>query len=241
MKKSILTLATLAAISVAAQAQIIVDSVTLSPTSTGQVMQDNTNYDFASITAGSVTYSDLEGGTATPTTGSPSKYWVDGSTEPATGHDAVSGLRASTAAANIGELQIQFGQTLSNYDRFFMFDVNGDDNPTLTLIDSLGNDVGTTAYTLSSYSYGSTVYESANPMLRSSGSASSAWEFEGVSFTLADFSGTGDSSTATGFRFSGDNGMDLGKVVAAVPEPSSALLLLLGLGCLVSQRRRRAA
>jgi MYXO-CTERM domain-containing protein len=119
-----------------------------------------------------------------------------------------------------------------------MFDVNGDDTPTLTLIDSNGNDVGTTDYEFSGYSYGSTVYESASGMSRANGRASSAWEFEGVSFTLADFTGTGDSSAATGFRFSGDNGMDLGKVVAAIPEPHAGGLLLMGLAALAFTRRR---
>ncbi len=223
-----------------------ITSVTLDPSDDGTTMDSTPGqYDFASFTADGTTYTNLAGATATVTTGS-SYFWVQNNGDPGSIAAAVSGLEASSYGNNIEIAEWQFGQSLENFEAFAFFDIGGGDSGTFTMIDSDGNDVGTTAYTFdfTGGDYGSTVYGTAANVVFKEGedpgteSPTRDHDFGGFSFTLADFSGAGDMSTATGFRLDGD--VDASPLIGSViPEPHAGLLVLLGFAALIMNRRRR--
>ncbi|MEX2606541.1 MAG: PEP-CTERM sorting domain-containing protein [Kiritimatiellia bacterium] len=64
----------------------------------------------------------------------------------------------------------------------------------------------------------------------------------GTFFTIADFSGTGDLSTATGFRLDGVSGaIDPFVMVAVIPEPGTLALIGIAFGALLLGARRKRA
>jgi hypothetical protein len=259
MKKFLISLTILCALCLSAQAAVVIDSVTLAPvggandpaTGSPPTMQGGTENDAGSgtlytwdtITVGTETYSGFLFPTATNVGSDP--YYMKGTPVPGSGDAALSDDLASNAVANVGTPVMQFGTSLASLDRFFMFEVGGNDEPTLTLVDSNGDDVGTTAWTFSGSDYdysNAALYQAATDEMWN-GSNEVSWGFQGVSFTLDDFTGgDGDKSLATGFRFSGAKGTDLGGVMAyQIPEPTAASLLIAALAALTFVRRRTKA
>jgi len=167
-------------------------------------------------------------------------------TDPGADNSTVLGLTASDGLLNLtsAPTSFQFGTTFSASTRFFILDVTSvgggfGDPATISLIDSAGAVVGTYSYGLTAAAFGTNVATITSATREGTGTIT--LETSGVSFSLADFIGTGDFSTATGIRLASASSLDPTVVgIYTVPEPTSMGLAIFA-GAAFAWRRRRSA
>ena len=230
-------------------------------------MNDNVQYDLASITVGSTSYNAVEGGTATGTTAgsSSSSHFIFGNyTTVVSEYDrtvanknaALSGLDMSYYVANAtqdgGVPNWTFTTTLDQFGGFAFFESDGggsntsNEAATFQLFDALDVLVGQGSL---SNSYGDNLLNGVGDNFhRKSTDASTGGsvtnvnvQVSGLFFTLADFTAEAgqDINTANQLRLTGADGIDPGALIAVnpVPEPSAALLGALGALALLRSKR----
>ncbi len=225
-----LGLAVLFAAAPADAAVVGITAVTWDPVVADPIISDA---NLTSITAGT-TYSSLTGATSAAVVGSGSLGGIllYPATAPADGLAAVTdGLNATTGSANIGDgVNFFFGQNVDGANLFFI-DFGGADATVVRPIDGAGNLIGD--FTLSTASDGGV----AGGFATLSTVAVGFSFLQGVVFNTSDFAGTGTLTGVEGIRLAGA-GLDVMTVgIAAVPEPSSLALLLIG-GFGMALRRR---
>ncbi len=194
-----------------------------------------------SITAGATTYTVLTGATSavgvtSPTLSTP--FYAASGTDPGTGVGAIldgSGLRATSGTNGIGNgVDVGFGQNVDGLN-LFLIDFGGQDNITIHPLDSAGNLIGD--FALATTSGDGTDFSP--PNLSVIGVATVTSQLRGIVFNTSDFTGTGTLTGVEGIRLLGA-GLDLNAVgIAAVPEPSSLALVLIG-ACGMALRRRKS-
>lgn len=242
-------------------AVVAVDQATFTPSATAGSppgLEDGVEYDFASLTFGSNTYSTLSG--ATSVTGSVSgnafsNYgYLSGTTSPGSATAAATGLSVNFASnPGVGGAVFQMGSALDDFTHFAFVELTvlttNPDAITLELVDNTGASIGT-GYTLdiATADYGADLAIDADgPTAGWQLSASNLTQqatLRGVAFTMSDFTGSGgDLSTATGFQLNNSTTVDPVAMIAVVPEPSTGWLLLTGTAALalIKRQRRRAA
>lgn len=209
-------------------------------------MNANTDYHLRELSAGGQDYFVVEAGTSEDAT---SSAFVFGTYENNDGGQysdfsgSVSGTNLAFGLGNMESGTWQFSESLENYEGFAFFELIGQEAVTLSLIDAAGDAVGN--FTLTSDAYGPTLAKSPpGGWYRPTAGSTQFSDGQGpvgTFFTLDAFTGLGDLSTATGFRLEGASGIDpFGLVaLARVPEPSTGLLAIVGLGLLTIIRRRR--
>ncbi|MDA3874039.1 MAG: hypothetical protein PF795_08765 [Kiritimatiellae bacterium] len=204
---------------------LAISAITTTP-ATSALTPSSTDVDLLSITTGEGTFSDLVGGIFDGDGGG--YFYQD--TNPGSMDAALTGLRISDGVANVttGSL-VRFGSQVNASSTFFLFEINRDDNVQLQMIDSGDNVIGTYSLNLSAGSYGSTVFTNQTPNNNTGGQASNDQTLGGATFTLADFSGSGDTSDFAGFRFSAGGQEDVAVVGAIIPEASSLALMSMAL------------
>jgi len=228
-----LGVAVLAAVIIATPASAAVvgiTTVTWDPAVATPIVSDA---NLTSITAGGTTYANLTAATsaATVDSGTLGGLLFYSGTAPANGLAAVTdGLNATTGSGNIGDgVNFFFGQNVDGANLFFV-DIGAADLTTVRPIDGAGNLIGD--FTLSTLSGGGTQFGSITLV----GVATVA--IRGVLFNTSDFSGTGSLTGVEGIRLAADNLDPMVVGIAAVPEPSSAALLLLGTLGMAMRRRK---
>jgi len=164
--------------------------------------------------------------------------------DPALDSATVLGLTASDGLLNLtsATTNFQFGTTFTTDTRFFILDATSvgggfGDTATIVLIDAGGVAVGTYTFGLTAGSFGTNI---ANiPSANRESNTPISLETSGTWFSLADFTGTGDFSTATGLRFTNAAGLDPTVIgTYTVPEPGSLLLAGLSTSAFLMRRRR---
>lgn len=157
----------------------------------------------------------------------------------------VIGLSASDGLLNLtsSPTVFQFGTTFTAATRFFIIDATSvgggfGDSATITLVDATGTAVGTYTFGLSAANFGTNIGTIDNASRESN--VPITLQTSGTSFSLADFTGTGDLSTATGIRLTNAATLDPTVVgIYTVPEPGALTLLGLSAGSLLLRRRRQ--
>jgi hypothetical protein len=177
-------------------------------------------------------------------------------TVPANANVAVTGLSANDGVNNLQTGNFQFGTSFNANTRFFILEGTPQSStlgdPTdVTLIDAANNAVGTLKLTLVPTDWTSSPANTTNSSLATItyavGQGNLTQKLGAVTFSLADFSGTGNASLATGISLvspggaGGSNRLDPNVVgLFVVPEPSTYALVLGSLGTLLLFRRGRA-
>jgi len=193
-----------------------------------------------SITTSEGTFNNLTGAVSSNAAGQRIYQGAD----PGTDSTTVLGLTASDGLLNLSSTttNFQFGTPFTTDTRFFILDATSvgggfGDTATIVLIDAGGAAVGTYTFGLTAGSFGTNI---ANiPNANREGATAFSLETSGTWFSLADFTGTGDFSTATGLRFTNAASLDPTVVgIYTVPEPSSLLLAGLSVSACILRRRR---
>jgi hypothetical protein len=220
-----------------------VDSATFDSALAGGRMTVDTDHDLTSITVGGTTYTQLEGATASGVTGDFifGTYQDNGGGQYGPYDGAVSGLNMAFAVANMTAGTWQFASPLTRYVGFAFFELTGGEAVELSLVDANDEVVGSFSSSSSS-GYGPAVALPPGggwyrPLAPNNSRFGEDFGPNGLFFTLDDFTGSGDLSTATGLRLDGESGIDPFALVAVVPEPATMGLLALG-GLAVLARRR---
>lgn len=236
--KNLLLLISVLGVPTASQAAGTINTIAF-----GGVINDG-NAVLSSVTTAEGTYAVTSGAvTVTPSTANfGERFWRG--TDPGNDAAAVTGLSLSNGLLNLGTTtsRYDFGATFTAATRFFILDAaqagtTGGDPATIELTNAAGAVLGTYSYGLLGTSFGGAL-ATINSSNRESGGNISL-DYAGTWFSLADFTGTGDISGATGIRISNASGLDPVIVgVFAVPEPTSALLGALGLSALALRRKR---
>jgi len=185
-----------------------VDSITTTPaTSPSTLVEDGDGViDLTDITVGGTTHTGLEGATVHGSNVLAVGLYLWTDADPGSTAGATEGLRLNATGAGGGSDDGDYVFSgASDTDTFFLFEVGGNDSFTLTPIDGSGNAIGSLSLTLSSSDFGGTVLGMQTPNKSSGGTGSNA-TVHGASFTLADFSGSGDTSTLAGFNISTSGG-----------------------------------
>lgn len=235
---SLLILPLLAA---SAQGAVAITDATFSGTFTPGTPESLTGVaTLVSVTTNEGTFSNLIGATSTNAAGQRIYQGADLPSDSAT----LVGLIASDGLLNLtsATTNVQFGTTFTTDTRFFILDATSvgggfGDTATISLIDAGGAAIGTYTFGLTAANFGTNIANipSAN---RESNTAISL-ETSGTSFSLADFTGTGDFSTATGIRITNASGLDPTVIgIYTVPEPGSLLLAGLSASAWLLRRRR---
>lgn len=207
----------------------------------------NTNHVLTSISTAATTYSILEGGTATGGTGDFQITSFDNATM-LDADPSMSGLNLSRGVGN-GTATFAFTQNLSLYSGFVIFDYassTGDDVWSIEAINGSGTTVG--SYNAGSATFGTAALKgpsnSGGGWYRTGGGGRIGGTSDGPAglfFALADFTASGDISTAVRFKIvdgAGAGAPDPFALVAVtIPEPSSALLGALGVLFLLRRKR----
>ena len=185
-----------------------VDSITTTPaTSPSTYVEDGDGViTLSDITVGGTTHSGLTG--ASVYGGNDLNVglymWTD--TSPGSNAAATEGLRVNASAAGGSSDNGDYLFTgASDTDTFFLFEVGGNDSFTLTPIDGSGSAIGTLSLTVTSSHFGSAVLGMQTPNKSTGGTGSNA-TVHGTSFTLSDFSGSGDTSSFAGFNVATSGG-----------------------------------
>jgi len=191
-----------------------VDSITTTGDPLANPNRDDS--DLISVTVGSNTYTGLTGATvsgAPSDTASSRLYWPTDGTEPGDGNAAMGDLGVGDAQANGGtdnDTTFQFGRVISSTDVMFFFDLNGDDSPTLTLVDAAGDVIGGATLTIAEATDWSS--DLLTNTLASNHDPDANHAVNGTSFTLSDFAGS--ATDATGFMITTHDGVD--PILAAI-------------------------
>lgn len=204
------------------------------------------NASIASVTTPEGTFVNLVGATANNIVTSNTLSSVG--TMPISAAAAVSGLSLNDGVNNLQSGNFQFSGTIDDDTRFFLIESAPQssalgDSATITLIDSLNNQVGTFSLSLSVSDFtASAAGDIANALATvtyTTGQGTLTSKLGGVSFALADFTGTGDLSLVTGIRIVSTT-LDPNVVgMYSVPEPKTAALAAGGLLVLGGCRRQR--
>ena len=251
---SFLSVIAAVAASQTASAQTVITSVDVSngtTTSTfdnmtaGQTATSGDAVNLLSLTAGGVTYNSLVAPDSF--TGTPSSTFVAiGSPQPS-GSDATLETDGNLVTGSLntftnGGIYDFSTQTIADDTLFFSFfnDTNGAaTEPNIQLVDSTGAAI-TTALPVGS---GGTLF---NAQIFRSGNSTQFRNFSGTTFSVGDFAFLTGSTSAdvTGFLASNTSAdfVEVGIAsisTTAVPEPSSAIILLGGLGAIIARRRRK--
>lgn len=157
----------------------------------------------------------------------------------------VVGLSASDGLLNLtsSPTVFQFGSSFTAATRFFIIDATSvgggfGDTATITLVDATGAAVGTYTFGLTAANFGTNLGTIDNANRETN--VAITLQTSGTSFSLADFTGTGDLSTATGIRLTNAAGLDPTVVgIYTVPEPGALALLGLSAGSLLFRRHRK--
>jgi hypothetical protein len=236
-------IATLAVIAGAAQAAPIT-AITGDPAISGEVDVETT---LTSITTDAGTEAVLVGASevhfATDEEGNevdPGRYFwqanggsfVDGTTPV---QSLLEGLSLTTGIANAGFTAMFSDSRVTVDSTFFFFEIGGSDDFTVAPVNSAGDALGTWELSVVSGDYGPTVISTTDVEKNASGTASH--DIGGLTFSLDEFTGSGDLSDFAGFQFDMDGG-DAVLVGAVVPEPTTLAISALGLVGLVRRRRR---
>lgn len=211
----------------------------LSGSGTSTVIAGGSTDIVTGITTSAGTYTNLIGGTATTATASfginssPTvSYAAEANVTTATLCSVLSGLTVTDGTNNngYGSASIQFGQVISSSDNLFIIESTAAggtfDAGTVNLIDATGKQVGT--YALSWNALSTTVLASITFNSSGSGGGTTITQnATGITFSLADFTGTGDLSTATGISYT-STGLDplVFGDASSTPEPTAYALLL---------------
>ena len=199
--------------------------------------------EITSFTVGTETYSDLIFLEATAVANTSQPFVAAGNTPPTLLADIL-GLLSSPyitqGKANAGWVEYAIGASMDGSDDtpFFMYELNltgtDGDAVTVTPLDSGGAAIGDWTLPIASSDYGPQT--SAVNISLISGTNS-----RGVTFTLADFTGTGTLSGVEGLRFT-SGGLDpLAVGMVVVPEPNTLALLLMAAAALALAVRHHAA
>jgi hypothetical protein len=173
--------------------------------------------------------------------------WGNAGTE-SNGATSLMGLDASTGAVQINTANFFFGQTVQAGNDIFILDVGTTDPLTVNPIDISGTLIGTFSLSIIAADWGTLATSTANldalvnPANNSGlnvGNPANDLAVNGLAFDLSDFVGTGTLSGVAGIRIAGGGTFDP-VVVGFVPEPSTVLLLAMGLTGLALRRRLAA-
>jgi hypothetical protein len=205
------------------------------------------NANIASVTTPEGTFMNLVGATANNVVTSNTLSSVG--TMPISAAAAVSGLTLNDGVNNLQSGNFQFSETIDDDTRFFLIESAPQssalgDFATVTLIDSLNNQVGTFSLSLSvsdfTASAAGNISNALATVTYTTGQGTLTAKLGGVSFALADFSGTGDLGLVTGIRIVSTT-LDPNVVgMYTVPEPTTTALAVGSLLILAGSRRRRA-
>lgn len=167
---------------------------------------------------------------------------------PTSNNVAASGLSANDGVNNLtmGNFQLAVGTVFNANLRFFIVESTATsstarDPTTVTLINAANTQAGTYTLLLAPANFTSTPANTTNTALATLTGVQS--KLGGVTFSLTDFTGTGDLSTVTGFALNGNNQLDPNVVGAfVVPEPGTTCFVAAGLVllCLGLRRKVRA-
>jgi len=185
-----------------------VESITTSPaTSPSTLVEDGDGViDLTDITVGGTTYSSLEGSSVLGGNVLSVGLYIWTDTNPGGTPAATEGLRMNASGAGGGSNDGDYVfANASETDTFFLFELEGNDGFTLNPIDGSGNAIGTLSLTLSSSDFGGAVVGMQTPN-KSTGGTGSNVTVHGTSFTLSDFSGSGDTSNFAGFNIATSGG-----------------------------------
>jgi autotransporter-associated beta strand protein len=186
------------------------------------------------LTTSEGTFSNLIGATANGTVSSQINNSLG--TAPATKDAAVSGLSVNDGINNLSATttgnNFQLGAPINSNTRFFIIEsapVSGTigDAVTVTLINASNATVGTYTLSLSASQFTSSVAGNSSTALATlqytagiPANTANPSKLGGVTFSLADFTGSGDLSTVTGIRLSSSDALDPNVVGAfSVPLP----------------------
>lgn len=195
----------------------------------------------ATVTTSEGTFGSLTGATASNATGQ--RYYKI--TDPGADADTLTGLVASDGLLNLstpGGTNIQLGSGFTANTRFFILDAASaataiGDPATVSLIDSANNVVGTFSLSLATTDFGTKTAVITGASRE--GGVDLDLDLGGVTFSLADFAGSGTVGDVTGIRLTGAAFLDPAVVgFYNVPEPSVISLIGLGLGGSLIRRRR---
>lgn len=186
-----------------------------------------------SLTVGSTTYTNFELISSVTGNSTTEYLWAIDGTDPGSYNNALLDSDPVSGGLNVGSSAFfSFGRALAANEVIFILSNSTDSPNIITALDMSGAAIGTRTLTAN---VGPDLAKA--DYARSSGiGALDARQVRGVTFTPADFGGTGDISTIYGFSV-GNQNYDPNMVgIATVPEPSTGLLALFGL--LLFRRRR---
>jgi len=206
------------------------------------------NVVISSLTTSEGTFRNLMGATANSVVTSNSLSSVG--TAPANANAAVTGLSANDGVNNLQSGNFQFAGPLNSNSRIFILESAPQssavgDSATITLIDSSNNQVGTFSLSLAVSDFTNSAANNTSNALATvtytAGQGTLTAKLGAVSFSLADFSGTGDLSQVTGIRITSTT-LDPNVVgMYTVPEPAVGQMVSAGLAlaALLGWRRGR--
>lgn len=206
----------------------IIDATYSGAATTSAVETISGNASLTSVRTSQGTFTNLIGATANAVTTVQTPNSVG--TAPADNNAAGTGLSANDGVNNMASGNFQFGTQITSNHRIFVLEstpvsATAGDAITVTLIDSGNNPVGTYSLSIAATNFTTTAANTTNTALAALTynvtQATPQQKLGGVSFSLADFSGAGNISLATGISLTSASVLDPNVVAIGVSSSSS--------------------